>query len=144
MDPSRKRRRLLALLPAAGETIRREADLISRETLAGCNWGDAELIGRIYFDHDGEARPSDLVGLAYTTSAGVTGSLRRLEDAGFVKRSRIEEDGRGVLVRLTDRGRRAVREALPAFDALAKERFANYSDEEIDAIYRFSQDQIDG
>ncbi len=143
MDPSRKRRRLLALLPAAAEAVRRDANMLSRATLAGCNWGDAELIGRIYFDHAGEARPSDLLGLAYTTSAGVTGSLRRLEDAGFIERKRIESDGRVILVRITDLGREAVYAALPEFDALAKERFGELSDEEIDLIYRFCQRQIE-
>ncbi len=142
MDLSRKQRRLLALLPAASDAIRRDADRVARATLNGCNWGDAELIGRIYFDHGGEARPSDLVGLAYSTMTGVSGSLRRLEDAGLVERKRIEEDRRVVLACLTDRGREAVDAAVPEFDAIAAIRFGHLSENEIDLIFGFSHDQL--
>lgn len=142
MDSSRKRRRLLALLPAASDAIRREADSLSYSAFNGCDWRDAELIGRIYFDHDGEARPSNLVGLAYTTGTGVTGSLRRLEEAGLVERKRIESDRRALLVTLTELGRRKVEAAIPRFDELAEATFGNLSEDELDLVYDFATDQL--
>lgn len=79
----RQLRRLITLLAAVSNAIRRDAATISPEFADRGTWGDLELLGRIYFAHDGEARPSQLTGFTYTTSAGVTGSLRRLENEGY-------------------------------------------------------------
>lgn len=136
-----KRRRLLSLLSGVSDVIRRDAEVVSREVIEGGTWGDIELLGVIYFEYDGVARPSNLVGFAYSTSAGVTGSLRRLEVAGLVERERIEEDRRVLLVRLTDRGRAAIVAALPAYSALADKRLGELSDDDVVWLTEFVEGQ---
>ena len=143
MEIPDKRRKSLTLLAAASDAIRRETAETLQEFLQGGTWGDAELLGTIYTEHDGIVRPSELVGLAYTTSAGVTGSLRRLEAAGFVERRRTEEDRRSLLVVLTDLGRERFEEVLPSFQALADERLGDLSDDEVNWLFDFLKGQFD-
>ena len=143
LDVIRRRRRLLTQLPAASDIIRRETVSVAREALKGGTWGDTELLGRLCFDFDGEARPSELTGVAYTTSTGVTGSLRRLEDAGLVERKRTENDRRVLLACITESGRAAIKAALPAIDALAQERFSHLSDSELNLLLEFVEQQFE-
>ncbi|MEA2023992.1 MAG: hypothetical protein U9N79_06835 [Actinomycetota bacterium] len=75
--------------------------------------GDAELSGRIYFDHDGGVRPSDLVGLAHTTLTGATGSPPPC---------------------LTDGGQEATEAATPEFDAIVADQCGHLSENDIDLI----------
>ena len=143
MDISRKRRRTFTLLAAVSDVFRRETEGVTREFLEGGTWGDSELLGCILFDHDGEVRPSDLVGIAYSTSTGVSGSLYRLENAGFIERERSEDDRRVIMVRLTDAGRAAIDAARPGYDDLVAKRIGRLSDEEIDWLFDFLSQQFD-
>src|SRR5262249_29790075 len=55
----------------------------------------------------GEGRPLPILEIASRTVAvvpGITGLIDRLEQAGFVKRVRCEEDRRIIYVALTDQG----------------------------------------
>ncbi len=142
MEMADKRRKSLTLLAAISDVIRRETESTLREFLEGGTWGDSELLGTIYFDYDGKVRPSQLVGLAYTTSAGVTGSLRRLEALGFIERRRTEEDRRVLLVCLTDLGREKTEQALPSFQELADERLGDLSDDEVNWLFDFLKEQL--
>jgi len=60
-----------------------------------------------------ELSPSDLYDRLMRSSGAVTNRLRRLEREGLVSRHPDPEDGRGLLVRLTARGRRAIDAATP-------------------------------
>jgi DNA-binding MarR family transcriptional regulator len=122
---------MLALLPAIADAIRREADRISRENFCDCNSGDVYMVATIHWDHGGSARPSDLIGNIYTTSAGVTGSLKRLEAAGYIERRKTPEDGRVYLAVVTDAGRTTVESAAPAFDELAVAVTGDLGDDEL-------------
>lgn len=134
---SRKKRRVFTLLASLSDLLRRETEGVTREFLEGATWGDSELLGCIYFDHDGVVRPSELVGIAYSTATGVTGSLRRLEDAGLIERKRTEEDRRVLLVCLTDLGRETIESAGDGYDALAERRLGDLSEDEIDWLFDF-------
>ena len=136
------RRRLLTRLPALSEMIRTETTDITREALHGGTWGDAEILGRLCFDYDGEARPSELVGMAYTTSTGVTGSLRRLEDAGLIERRQTEDDRRVLLACITESGREAIRVSLPGLDTLAEQRFSDLSHDDLTWLLDFVDQQL--
>jgi len=125
---------MLALLPAVADQIRREADKISRANFCDCNAGDVYMVATIYWDHEGSARPSDLIGSIYTTSAGVTGSLRRLEAAGYVERRSNPDDGRVSLAVVTEAGRRTVESAAPAFNDLAAVVTGGFDDAEIERM----------
>jgi len=131
MESDRTRRKMLALLPAVADAIRREADKISRANFCDCNAGDVYMVATIHWDHGGSARPSDLIGSIYTTSAGVTGSLKRLEAAGFIERRKTPEDGRVYLAVVTEAGRQTVESAAPAFDELALAVTGGLGDDEV-------------
>jgi DNA-binding MarR family transcriptional regulator len=60
-----------------------------------------------------ELSPSDLYTRLMRTSGAVTNRLQRLEREGLVERVPDPRDGRGLLVRLTARGRRLVDRAAP-------------------------------
>ena len=64
--------------------------------------------------------PGALAGSMMLSSGGTTARLDRLEKAGLVERSPSPTDRRGVLVRLTDRGREIIDEAVGA--GLAEQR----------------------
>ena len=57
--------------------------------------------------------PKALTRSSMVTSGAVSQRLDRLESRGLVARAPSEADGRGVVVTLTDEGRRLVDEALP-------------------------------
>ena len=133
---------MLALLPAVADAIRRDADRISRANFCDCNAGDVYMVATIHWDHAGSARPSDLIGSTYTTSAGVTGSLKRLEAAGYVERRRTPEDGRVFLAVVTESGRRTVESAVPAFDALAAAVIGDLDDDEVERMTSLAEQYL--
>jgi DNA-binding MarR family transcriptional regulator len=55
--------------------------------------------------------PSSLTRLVVQSPGGLTKTLRRLEDAGYVRRRPDPADRRALLVVLTDKGRRAAERA---------------------------------
>jgi DNA-binding MarR family transcriptional regulator len=61
--------------------------------------------------------PTDLYNSLLVSSGAMTNRLRRLEDAGLVKRIPDPHDGRGLLVALTPKGHRVVDEAVDAHTA---------------------------
>ena len=142
-DRKRDQRRLVGLLAALSELIRQDIAVFAPEFAEKGTWGDLELLSRIHFEHDGVARPSQLVGLTYTTSAGVTGSLRRLENEGLIVRERVESDRRVLLACITDEGREKLIAGIPAFDEIADKRVGYLSDDEFADLFEFVQRQFE-
>jgi DNA-binding MarR family transcriptional regulator len=64
--------------------------------------------------------PTELMRTALVTSGAITQRLDRLEERGLITRQRSRDDGRAVVVSLTDAGRQALDAALP--DHLDTER----------------------
>ena len=58
--------------------------------------------------------PTELYEATMVTSGAMTARLDRLEKAGLIARAPHPEDRRGVLVRLTDKGRELIDEAVTA------------------------------
>jgi DNA-binding MarR family transcriptional regulator len=58
--------------------------------------------------------PTDLYEATMVTSGGMTSRLDRLERAGLIARKAHPTDRRGIIVRLTDKGRKLIDEALTA------------------------------
>jgi DNA-binding MarR family transcriptional regulator len=82
-----------------------------------------------------ELRPSELTGTLMLTSSGTTKRLDRLERAGLVERAPDPQDRRGVLIRLTAKGREVIdatteahleneRRLLAALSAAEREQLA--------------------
>jgi DNA-binding MarR family transcriptional regulator len=57
--------------------------------------------------------PTALMRTALVTSGAITQRLDRLEERGLITRERSRDDGRAVVVSLTDAGREALDAALP-------------------------------
>jgi DNA-binding MarR family transcriptional regulator len=56
--------------------------------------------------------PKALLDVLILTSGGLSNLLRRLEKAGLIRRRSDDIDGRGVIVELTEQGRRIVEPAM--------------------------------
>jgi DNA-binding MarR family transcriptional regulator len=69
-------------------------------------------------------RPTELYRSLMISSGGLTDRLRRLEEAGLVRRDTDEADGRSLLVELTETGRRTV-EAAFADDMAVENRLVS-------------------
>jgi DNA-binding MarR family transcriptional regulator len=77
-----------------------------------------------------ELRPTDLTGTLMLTSSGTTKRLDRLERAGLVERAPDPQDRRGVLIRLTDKGRDVIDATTEAHLANERRLLAALSDAE--------------
>jgi DNA-binding MarR family transcriptional regulator len=80
--------------------------------------------------------PKDLLESLILTSGGLSNILRRLEVAGLVRRSADENDGRGVVVELTERGRRVVEPAMRDHAEMERHLIAALSSKEREATAR--------
>lgn len=56
--------------------------------------------------------PKELLDTLILTSGGLSNLLRRLEKSGHIRRRADESDGRGVIVELTEKGRKLVEPAM--------------------------------
>jgi DNA-binding MarR family transcriptional regulator len=103
--------------------LQREVHLAQRATFAkhGLDVPSFDVLaalrraGRPY-----QLTPTALMRTALVTSGAITQRLDRLEERGLITRERSRDDGRAVVVSLTDAGREALDAALP--DHLDTER----------------------
>ena len=65
----------------------------------------------------------DLAGQLLSLPSRVTRQIRRLEEAGLVRRTASPEDGRGVLAAITDGGREALAAAITTYAEAVRQRF---------------------
>jgi len=73
---------------------------------------------------DRKLSPTQLFKGLMLSSAGITSRLDRLERRGYVRRSRHPTDRRGVLVSLTDAGRKVLDQAVSADAAVERQLLA--------------------
>jgi DNA-binding MarR family transcriptional regulator len=79
----------------------------------GLNRGEVGVLGALRFaGPKQQLSPTRLFKGLMLSSAGITSRLDRLEARGYVKRTRHPNDRRGVLVELTDAGRKVLDEAV--------------------------------
>jgi DNA-binding MarR family transcriptional regulator len=79
---------------------------------------------------DQQLSQRDLMASVQRTSGTLSVRLSRLERAGYVARERDPDDRRGAIVSLTDRGRRRVEAARPAYDDTAARLAAGLPDDD--------------
>jgi DNA-binding MarR family transcriptional regulator len=88
----------------------------------GLGRGDVGVLAALRFaGPKQQLSPTSLFKGLMLSSAGITSRLDRLEKRGYVKRMRHPSDRRGVLVELTDAGRKAVEEVVSADTARERE-----------------------
>jgi DNA-binding MarR family transcriptional regulator len=80
--------------------------------------------------------PKALLDALILTSGGLSNLLRKLEKAGHVSRMADETDGRGVIVELTEQGRRLVEPAMRDHAETERKLIAELSREEQAATAR--------
>lgn len=84
---------------------------------------DVRLLVILDASDTGSARMGDLAEQLLSLPSRVTRQIRRLEDAGLVRREASPEDGRGVLASITDQGRDVVAVATTTYSDAVRERF---------------------
>lgn len=72
------------------------------------SFAQARLLSTI--EDQGAARISDLAALDHCSQPTMTMQVRRLEDAGLVSRTNDPDDARAVLIRITPKGIRTLRQ----------------------------------
>lgn len=96
---------------------------------------DVRLLQILDASESGSTRMGDLAEQLVSLPSRVTRQIRRLEDAGLVRRGASPEDGRGVLASITDQGRAAVAAAMVTYAEAVRQRFlAPLSRPQISAI----------
>jgi DNA-binding MarR family transcriptional regulator len=87
--------------------------------------------------------PSDLTKLVVQSPGGLTKTLRRLEDAGHIRRRPDPADRRALLVVLTDQGRRAAERANDELRAYYDRLIIDLSPEERSTLTSLLRKMLD-
>jgi DNA-binding MarR family transcriptional regulator len=90
----------------------------------GVSAADYQLLAPLAESASG-MRPRDLCAASGWDRSRVAHQLRRMEERGLVERDRVSEDARGVIVRLTERGRDMLEHAAPGHVEWVKVNFIN-------------------
>ena len=94
----------------------------------GLNRGEVGVLAALRFaGPEQQLSPTRLFKGLMLSSAGITSRLDRLEERGYVKRSRHPDDRRGVLVELTDSGRHVLEVAVSADTVRERDLMAGLS-----------------
>lgn len=90
-----------------------------------------------------ETRPSRLMSLLGTDTAGMTKLLDRLAAKGLIERRRHPTDRRAVVVELTDAGRALLPELPPVFGRVTGRLLAGFSAEEVSSLTTMLRRMLD-
>jgi len=82
-------------------------------------------------------RLADLLGVSLSNASGL---IDRLEERGYVERTRVPEDRRIVMVRVTDAGTRLIEQNDALSDELMRNVLGRLSPDELPAIARATAD----
>ena len=86
----------------AHATLSREMDVRLQES-SGCSLPDFDVLSQLA-DAGGRLRMTELADRVLVSRSGLTRRVARLEEEGLVERCAADDDGRGVVVCLTDDG----------------------------------------
>lgn len=78
--------------------------------------------------------PGNLIASTMVTSGTMTHRIDQLERTGMVRREKNRDDGRGVVIHLTDRGRVLIEQALAAHMATQAQLVSSLSQSEQDTL----------
>ena len=92
---------------------------------AGLSHSQYEVLARLSAAPNGELRMTELAGIGKTSKSGLTYQVGQLEKAGLVRRIAHSEDERGVIARLTPKGRRLLEATAPAHAELVRSVFVD-------------------
>jgi len=95
----------------AQATLMRQLDTDLREG-TGLRLADFDVLAQLA-EAGGELRMTELAARTLLSRSGLTRRVARLVDEGFLRRANATEDGRGVVVALTDAGVARMTETAP-------------------------------
>jgi DNA-binding MarR family transcriptional regulator len=135
VDKNLRDRRAVVAWMVGGAELERSADRFARDLTKGLNARDVLLLAALVFDRGGTALPTELIGTVHTTSAGVSGSLKRLTELKLVSRS-IGDDGRTRPIVLTSAGQQLIEEIVEPWQAWFENALKHLSSPERSELYR--------
>jgi DNA-binding MarR family transcriptional regulator len=109
--PGRRGERAWRVLLQAQATLMRQLDTDLWED-TGLRLADFDVLAQLA-EAGGELRMTELAARTLVSRSGLTRRVARLLDEGLVRRTNATEDGRGVVVALTDAGVARVTETAP-------------------------------
>jgi len=110
--PGRRGEPTWRALLQAHATLIRQLDTDLRED-TGLRLADFDVLAQLA-DAGGRLRMTELAARALLSRSGLTRRVARLVDEGLVRRANASEDGRGVVVTLTEAGIARLTETAPA------------------------------
>jgi DNA-binding MarR family transcriptional regulator len=110
--PGRRGEQAWRALLQAHATLMRQLDTDLRKD-TGLPLADFDVLAQLA-NADGELRMTELAARTLLSRSGLTRRVAKLADEGLVRRANSTEDGRGVVVALTDAGVARVTETVPA------------------------------
>src|SRR2546421_11789639 len=128
-----------SLLRAHATLVRQlEADL---EKKTGLPLADFDVLAQLALA-DGELRMTELADRALISRSGMTRRVARLVDEGLVRRADANEDGRGVVVSLTDAGVERLSETAPIHLRAVSELFVSQLDGQELTVLKNALDKV--
>jgi DNA-binding MarR family transcriptional regulator len=109
--PGRRGEQAWRALLQAQATLMRQLDTDLRKD-TGLHLADFDVLAQLA-EADGELRMTELAARTLISRSGLTRRVARLVDEGLVRRANTTQDGRGVVVTLTDAGLARVTETAP-------------------------------
>jgi len=109
--PGRRGEQTWRALLQAHATLMRQLDTELRAD-TGLRLADFDVLAQLA-EAGGEVRMTELAARTLLSRSGLTRRVARLVDEGLVRRATVTEDGRGVVVALTDAGVARVTETVP-------------------------------
>ena len=109
--PDRRGERAWRALLQAEATLSRQLDTDLREE-TGFRLTDFDVLAQLA-DAGGQLRMTELAARTLVSRSGLTRRIARLVDEGLLRRANATEDGRGVVVTLTDAGVARLTETMP-------------------------------
>jgi len=93
-----------------GHLVATDLDAIARPI--GCSFADLDFLGTLAIDERRTMRATDLASTLYVSNAVISTRIARLVKDGLIERQRSGEDKRAFDLRLTDKGRAVIEQAI--------------------------------
>ena len=96
--------------------------------------GSGQIPVLMELEKHGELNQRELAERTRVTPATMSGTLKRMEKAGFIQRTADENDARISRVRLTDAGHAMCQDARRGFDKVCHQMLAGLDDDSVDQL----------
>ncbi len=126
-------RRLFAVFDHAYGRLSRRAGAV----LADIEIKPAQATALVYLGYHNGCQLSELAGGIGAGNAAVTGLVDRMEKSGLVTRRKLQSDGRGKTVHLTQAGLSKREQVMDRLRTLDEQLSKNFTDAEMETIYKF-------